>query len=148
MTDITDEQRAAWQRIEQDMGEVENPEVDRADWALIAPLLPSNLTNPQPVMPTEPGIYASSDGMAWALIEDVGWTRAGSEGVLHVESARSAAPFTRLVPERPQITREQGEVAAHALWGSERTDVKDEARLFTRNDLVGLAAALVDGDDR
>jgi len=47
MTDKTptEEQIAAWERIEAAAGEVENPEIDRADIELIRPLLPTTLTN-------------------------------------------------------------------------------------------------------
>jgi hypothetical protein len=131
MTEITDEQRAAWQRIEQGMGEVENPEVDRADWSLIAPLLPSELTNPQPVLPTEPGTVLREDetGNVWCR-KLTHWVSVDGG------NAEPEAPFTRLVPERPQITREQV-IAVFDSYG-------DNYDVETVNDLVELA----NGTDR
>jgi hypothetical protein len=103
MNEITDEQRDAWLWLQTNAPG--NSEV-------IAPLLPSDLTNPQPVLPTEPGVYEDKDGDIWRkwdkqsegmdrLVD--GFTPSGNP------NAWRYAPFTRLVPGRPQIAQYQVE---------------------------------------
>lgn len=104
MTDITDEQRAAWE-------EVKDQAYDVAE--LLAPLLPSDLTNPQPVLPTEPGHYQDEEGRHWLhqVVHGPGDERFIDQW-LDWNGKNGAPPtgkLTRLVPERTEITREQVE---------------------------------------
>lgn len=101
MTDQTPtpEQIAAWQRIKA----CGDSAVSSRDVALVAPLLPKALTNPQPALPEEHGEYHDADGDLWWL-DSGGWHTAN--GFWPERAAHQVAPFTRLVPERPPITRE------------------------------------------
>lgn len=105
MTEITDEQRAAWGRLSARVGAAIKPGVTvEQDAALIATLLPSELTNPQPVLPTEPGVYVDAHGNV-VIHKTTRWRCDGA----YVQPGSLPLPLTRLVPERPQITREQVE---------------------------------------
>lgn len=96
MSEITDEQRAAWLEIK-----TYYPKI----WEQMAPLLPDALTNPQPALPSEHGRYVDKLNRLWTLDDD-GWRFQNRE--LHeTERVQRYGPFTRLVPERPQVTREQ-----------------------------------------
>lgn len=104
----TDEQRAAWLRLSNSPnapshigGSVEE------DAALIAQLLPPSLTVPEPALPKEPGRYEDRNGdSGWEVYDDGTWHYNG--GVMQMLSrVQHAAPFRRLVPERPPVTREQ-----------------------------------------
>jgi hypothetical protein len=109
MTDITNEQRAAWLRLSDAPGATDKPGATvKSDAALVAPLLPSELTNPQPALPTEPDYYISDELSTVCMLRHTGeWLRFGDGKPAHREFVLDSAPFTRLVPERPQITREQ-----------------------------------------
>lgn len=104
MTDITEEQKEAWLRV---LGRWIDQAFDN-DLSLIAPLLPSELTNPQPALPTEPGAYRDAHGLITILDPRGRWH--GTYGDL-INPEICAQPFTRLVPERPKITREGIEIA-------------------------------------
>lgn len=108
---VTDEQRAAveWLQTVSARGKliVADSSLDAYADTILA-LLSSELTNPQPELPTEPGWYTCDEpgaysGQPWELRADGTWWV--SQGQHH--DAQRFAPFTRLVPERPQITREQ-----------------------------------------
>jgi hypothetical protein len=102
---VTDEQRAAWQRV---IGKPVLPIPEgttlESDLALLAPLLPSELTNPQPELPTEPGAYHDARGTLTVIDPRGKWH--GTYGDL-INPDICPGPFTRLVPERPQVTVEQ-----------------------------------------
>jgi hypothetical protein len=101
MTEITDEQRRAYESLSDPKRPFTASEI-----AILAPLLPSELTNPQPELPTEPGRYVDRTGNDdWLLHEADGWFHEGNHVV--PTQARPFAPFRRLVPERPQVTVEQ-----------------------------------------
>lgn len=104
MTEITNEHRAAWKRIEKESALILGTKtlIDPYDLALLTTLLPSELTNPRPVLPTEPGTYIDAGGALVSLDAD-GWHHAGT----WIGPEMLTLPLTRLVPERPQITREQ-----------------------------------------
>jgi len=97
MTEITDEQRAAveWLRKQRIFTPHAKP--------LLA-ALPDALTNPQPALPTEPGAYHDARGTL--MIIDLRGNWRGTYGDI-INPELCPAPFTRLVPERPQVTREQ-----------------------------------------
>lgn len=106
-TVVTPEQRAAWLRLSGSPDapfEIGGSSPDK-DAALIAPLLPSSLTAPEPALPTEPGLYASDATMTEVYYDGETWTEVGSWAKL--ANPRRFAPLRRLVPERPPITREQ-----------------------------------------
>lgn len=98
----TDEQRAAveWLRgITSDAF----PKAEASHAQTLLAALPDALTNPQPTLPTEPGLYVDSRGVGGAV-----W-RVENNGDMHREGGqdeplRSLAPFTRLTPERPPVT--------------------------------------------
>lgn len=91
MTEITDEQRAAWRNFEDYYPSAAQK---------LAPLLPSKLTNQQPVLPNEPGRYESQSGDSGWLLDARGqWSYDGDEAGLATEPEQYG-PFTRLVPER------------------------------------------------
>lgn len=98
MTDITDEQRAAYAHLNQRLAPSGHHVAD-ADWVAVRKLLPSELTNPQPVLPTEPGWYIGRGDSTWRCTDGVIRCLISPE-----RKAQDFAPFTRLVPERPQIT--------------------------------------------
>lgn len=143
---ITDEQRAAVEWLQR----AADPAVwdggrpyltaDRARVILAA--LPSELTNPQPALPTEPGLYESESqpGLAWTLIATGQWWRPYTDYEAPSDVVNAAAPFTRLVPERPQITREQ---VAEALRVA-RIAAGDPRHSFADT----VHAALVNGADQ
>jgi len=100
LAEATPDQRAAWLGIT-----LAFPESAK----LLAPLLPSELTDPRPALPTEPGHYLDKDGDAWRVYPDGVWLALWSVDPEERQdtSPEDYGPFTRLVPERPQITREQ-----------------------------------------
>lgn len=101
MTEITNEQRRAYESLSDPKRLFTASEI-----GVLAPLLPSELTNPQPALPTEPGRYADKwRDEGWLFHASGNWSLDG-EPVDEV-FARSCAPFARLVPERPEITLEQ-----------------------------------------
>lgn len=112
MTAVTPEQHAAWDLLTSHLA----PE----NAAIIAPLLPPELTNPQPVLPTEPGWYlapveSSPSGVtAIELLRTGEWVDSTDSQYLRVSWVASHMPLIRLVPERPQITPEQIETACRA----------------------------------
>ena len=132
------------------MSEVENPEVDRADWALLVPLFPSELTNPQPTLPTAPGHYLDKDGDAWRVYPDGVWIALWATGPEDRQDAspQGYGPFAHLVPEWPHATQAEAEAGAARLWNSERVEVEEEAREFTLAELTGLATAIAAGGDQ
>lgn len=99
MTEITNEQRAAvdW-LLGVALGGYSPAEVDHAAALLAA--LPSELTNPQPVLPTEPGAYHDARGTLTIIDPRGKWH--GTYGDI-INPDLCPGPFTRLVPERPQI---------------------------------------------
>jgi hypothetical protein len=103
MTDLTDQQRDAveWLKVFVHGGALP-PSATYAQVLLEA--LPDALTNPQPAMPTEPGIYSDRLGQAWQLGLEQDWSLAGQEKTETAEGARLNGPFRRLAPERRQIT--------------------------------------------
>ena len=118
MTNITDEQRAAWQRLSNRPGANQKPGATvEADAALIEPLLPSELTNPHPVLPTEPGttIYGGCDQPRTMFRLDYGssprhWIDQYGERRTDAEARDLMGEWEETppsVPERPEITREQ-----------------------------------------
>jgi hypothetical protein len=113
MIEITDEQRDAVNWLRQVVGGENDFAAERAITILDA--LPSGLTNPHPVLPTEDGWYADRLGQAWQLVGGQGWALAGESKVMTQDEARINGPFTRLVPERAQITRERIEAEILAL---------------------------------
>jgi hypothetical protein len=102
MTDITDEQRAAAQWLRRIM----NIQLERHA-GILFDLLPSELTNPQPALPTEPGLYVGPDGVRGHVWRVEGRSLGAFSEAERDEATPADGPFTRLVPERPQITREQ-----------------------------------------
>lgn len=139
----TPEQRAAWLRLSnapeaptQIGGSVEQ------DAALIAPLLPSKLTAPGSVLPTEPGVYESvaTPGEPWVLTDDGAWwppyqdyEAAGTQIVYR------AAPFVRLVrtPTIGEMRRAIVNITHLRSFGLGRPMTEDqELKLATT--LVGL----------
>jgi hypothetical protein len=138
-TEVTDEQRAAWRRVRG------NP-VPGSEWEraveLLAPLLPSNLTDPQPALPTEAGWYADPDDNALRLDGDGTWW-AGEDTC----DPTGFGPFRRLVVEREPITREQirakvGPVLTNAMNYPEEISSKILGR-----DLSSLIAKVTDALD-
>jgi hypothetical protein len=130
MTDITDEQRSAWEEVLSARPMSANA---------LAPFLPSELVNPQPVLPNEPGAYRDAHGLITILDPRGRWH--GTYGDL-INPDICAQPFTRLVPERSQITRERVSRA-----------VADVAQQFglpvhTASYISALTSALVNGTDR
>lgn len=115
---VTDEQRAAVDNLTE-WADERGDSVLANDWRVVRALLPSELTNPQPVLPTEPGHYLDKDGDAWRVYPDGVWLALWSVDPEERQDAspEGYAPFTRLVPERPQITREQ--IADHLAACSE-----------------------------
>jgi hypothetical protein len=113
MTDATHEQRSAidWLQTVAQVGR--RTEITKELAAFICSLLPDDLTKTQPALPTEPGIYSDRLGQAWQLVEQEGWLLAGESNIMHHHEARINAPFTRLVPERPQVTAAQVDEALH-----------------------------------
>jgi hypothetical protein len=143
MNEITDEHRAAWQRLSNGPGFVLKPGITvEDDAALIAPLLPPDLLDPQPVLPTEPGWYASEQDPTIAVFLDINtiWWYGADEW--DESDVVSHLPFTRLAPERPQITREQVSRAV--------ADVAQQLGVpaHTSTYVSALTAALVNGTDR
>lgn len=107
MTDITPEQRAALTHVREWLGYADrNDKLDQSVSALLD-LLPAELTNPQPELPTEAGIYLDKEGDEWRL-EKGEWIAlwVGDVWERNRQNPAEYAPFTRLVPERPTITRD------------------------------------------
>lgn len=134
---ITPEQRAAWLEIK-----TYYPNI----WEQMAPLLPSDLTDPQPVLPTEPGAYLSPTNVTIVLTEDGDWMH-GYIPVAEV-TVRAMLPLTRLVPEHEPITREQAlRAVTNVTHGIQYSTTRD-----TTPEQEGLLAdailALVNGADR
>lgn len=79
-------------------------------------LLPDVLTNLQPVLPTEPGAYHDARGTLTIIDPRGKWH--GTYGDL-INPDLCPGPFTRLVPERPQVTEAEAEAAyiKHGLRG-------------------------------
>jgi hypothetical protein len=98
MTDITDEQRAAVEWLRE--------QADPATWKLLSPTpamarcilgaLPSDLTNPQPVPPTEPGAYHDATERLITIDPRGVWRNVYGNAI---NPNICPAPFTRLVPE-------------------------------------------------
>ena len=63
-------------------------------------MLPESVKNPQPALPTEPGPYEQEDGFVVILGKAGAWWRSGKIVV-------PTLPLHRLVPERPQVTRQE-----------------------------------------
>lgn len=105
MTFVTPEQHAAWNLITSHLA----PE----NAAIIAPLLPTELTNPQPELPAEPGWYLAtsqqspSGKVAIELLGTGQWADNTDSQYLQPSWVAEHGPLTRLVPERPPIRREQ-----------------------------------------
>jgi hypothetical protein len=75
-----------------------------SDVQTILNMLPDAVKHPQPVLPTEPGIYADRDGSPWHLKDGCWWfgnkdryPESNGEDERHIQAY---APFTRLVPEK------------------------------------------------
>lgn len=122
MTEITDEQRAAYLEV------VSESPTFAVAWSLIAPLLPSELTNSQPVLPTEPGVYEDKYGDIWRK-----WDKQ-SDGMDRLvdgvtpngnPNAPDYAPFTRLVQERPGVDREKLIAVLYGLDGRDYALTED-----------------------
>jgi hypothetical protein len=141
MTDqtITPEQRAAWQRLVHGIDGLE-PTID-PDVALIAPLLPSSLTDPQPSLPTEPGWYIDSNNAVWVLDRSAGWRAPHSERRYLEDQLVTNRPFRRMVPERPQIDREKLIAVLYGLDGRDYALTEDGR-------YADAILALVNGTDR
>lgn len=107
----TADQIAAFQRLDKILGNADQPFGDE-NWALVRKCFPDTLTNPQPALPTEPGAFLDRYNHAVQLDEEGRWWY-GAENY----DPSGAGPFTRLVPERPQVTREQ--IADHLAACSE-----------------------------
>lgn len=134
MNEITDEQREAWAAL---------TDYYPSAAQKVAPLLPSDLTDPQPVLPTEPGttIYGGTD-QPRTLFRQFGlsahrpWVDAWSQRYTDEEARELMGEWdvTPPVPTRTQIT---GEEAIEAL-----------GRRWLHPDLVNSIVALVNGTDR
>lgn len=85
------------------------------------------LTYPQPVLPTDPGPYSDRLGQPWQLDEDGYWQIIGDERMMTPGEASTNAPFTRLVPERPQVARNH--VISTILDAGSATDAQADAVL-------------------
>lgn len=134
---VTDEQRAAVKWLTQQAdpknnGHAPSPEMAQA----ILAALPSELTNPQPALPTEPGPYLSSHNVVVEL-RDGEWSMQGHRQ--SIEEVSEYAPLRPLVPERPQITREQ--IADHLAACS-------ELPRLSNLDMADSILALVNGADQ
>ena len=152
MTEISDEQRAAWLRLSNDPSLKdlmhEPGATIESDAALIAPLLPSELTNPQPELPTEPGtsIYGGTD-QPRTLFRMIGlpnhrpWIDAWGQRYNDAEARELMGEWDETPPtcDRPQITREQ--VADHLAACSELPHLSNL-------DMADSILALVNGTDR
>jgi hypothetical protein len=103
------------------------------DLTTVLSLLPDALTNPQPALPTEPGVYSlpatnqahlgnwHTDGIELHYLNaDGNWSDVGWGNVRENEKR----PFTRLVPERPQPTSEE----IREAWGISRESDKSIPR--------------------
>lgn len=101
MTEITDEQRAAIEWLQR-CADFNSKAPAHGHARVLLATLPDALTNPQPALPTEPGWYLDSEGDVWRLKVDQWWRIFDGEPY-----AAAFAPFTRLVPERPQVTGPQ-----------------------------------------
>lgn len=113
MTEPTPEQRAAWNDIK---SLHPDSRIQRA-FDVLFPLLPESLTNPQPTLPTEPGWYASGQEPMVAIFldeADMKWWCGADEW--NVPDAALHMPLTRLVPERPQVTKEQAQAVVNGDW--------------------------------
>jgi len=149
MTDITDIHRLAYERVEviRDM-----PSFAEA-WAEVRKLLPPELTNPQPVLPTEPGHYQDEQGRHW-LHQVYG----PKSEPYHVDqwldwNGQNGAPptgkLTRLVPERPQITDSE----INEAWANAREDEsiqrhRDGSMSAVGAFHAGFRAAITNGANR
>jgi hypothetical protein len=108
---VTDEQRAAWLRLSNSPDAPAHLGWVEADAALIAPLLPSELTNPQPVLPDALWTaWSDTNGDLW-VVDGVGKLYCPSDRGMRAEDY---APFRPLLPERPKIGRQQVEAAVEA----------------------------------
>lgn len=143
MTDITDEQRAAWQRLSNSPDAPGKPGAKvEDDAAVLVPLLPPELTNPHPVLPTKPGWYQGFDKVAQSQVtirlgENGNWGH-GITGSAILANPERFAPFTRLVPDRPQITRER------LVWQLEN----HMSGSWNPESIANICVAWVNGADR
>lgn len=106
------------------------------------------IKNPLPELPTEPGRYVDRDGDDdWLLHADGRWFRDGS--VVFGTRMHAVAPFTRLAPERPQVTVDE---IQSAITNIVRTRSFSAARLLSDIHVQDLAtklhATLTNGDPR
>lgn len=128
--EITDEQRAAVEWLRRTMNIQLEPHA-----GLLFDLLPSELTDPQVVLPTEPGWYVTTNKTVVTLDVDGEWTWSGGDVI---GNPKPLMPLLRLAVEREPITREQiGNVLAEYL-----SDEPADANLVS--DLY----ALVNGADQ
>jgi hypothetical protein len=135
MNDVTDEQIGAVKLLTHPRVYYSMTMEEQDALKVVLGMLPESVKNLQPVLPTEPGWYQGFDKVARSQVTirlaDNGNWGYGISGSTLLANPERFAPFTRLVPERPQVTRDQ---IAALIMGHENV-----------HDAISAILALVNG---